>query len=234
MKIRTDFVSNSSSSSYIIAVISKYTPIMVAQDVAERTFGDDFTETAEFFESKTVLTAIELQYSSLNSKLNTWICNFIPVGICIDDEEIDKWFDADGEVRNDLDILEVIPKLSWYSDDGVSENEDIVYRRRLMGKVTIKTLKFTKWLHDKLIEAYGVDHSGYYLDSSISAEDQLDIYENNLSKGKQLYLTRFSYSGDAMRYGHIYIAETDGWKRGIRQRMLEDSISVKDAWFVES
>ncbi len=233
MKIRTDFVSNSSSSSYIIAVGPEYTSRMAAQDVAEKTFGDGFEDVADFFENKTVLTAIEIKYSDWNDTYNDWVYNFIPPGICVDDEELDKWFDANGEVRSDLDIFEVIPKLSWNTEDGMCENEDIVYERRLMGKVTDKTLKFTKWLHDKVVELYGAEAAGYYSDSKIEPEAQLAEYEKNLAEGKKLYLTRFSYDGDAMCYGHIYIAETENWKRGIRQRMLEDSKGIKDAWFVD-
>ena len=238
MKIRTDFVSNSSSSSYIIAVGPEYTSRMAAQDVAEKTFGDGFEDVADFFENKTVLTAIEIKYSDWNDKYSDWMYNFIPAGICVDDEELDTWFDDNGEVRNDLDILEVIPKLSWHNDDGMSENEDIVYERRLMGKITDKTLKFTKWLHDKVVEVYGIEHSGYYTDSAdtseIDAAKQLAEYEKNLAEGNKLYFTRFSYDGDAMCYGHIYIAETNEWKRGIRQRMLEDSDGIKEAWYVDS
>lgn len=233
MKTRFDFVSNSSSSSYIIAVSPEYTSRMAARDVAEKTFGDGFEDVADFFENKTVLTAIEIKYSDWNDKYNDWVYNFIPPGICIDDEELDKWFDANGEVRSDLDILEVIPKLSWNTEDGMCENEDIVYERRLMGKVTDKTLKFTKWLHGKVVELYGAENAGYYSDSKIEPEDQLAEYEKNLAEGKKLYLIRFSYEGDAMCYGHIYIAETENWKRGIRQRMLEDSKGIKDAWFVD-
>lgn len=234
MKIRSDFVSNSSSSSYIIAVIPEYDSRLAAKDIAERVFGDEFEDVAKFFEHKTVLTAMEIKYSDWSNKQYEWIYNFIPAGICIDDEELGKWFDANGEVRSDLNILEVIPKLSWNTEDGMSENEDIVYERRLMGKVTDKTLKFTKWLHDKVVELYGAEAAGYYSDSKIKPEDQLAEYEKNLTEGKKLYLTRFSYEGDAMCYGHIYIAETENWKRGIRQRMLEDSKGIKEAWFVDS
>lgn len=234
MKTRLDFVSNSSSSSYIIAVIPEYDSRQAAQVVAERVFGDEFEDVARFFENKTVLTAMEIKYSDWSDKYSELMYNFIPAGICVDDNELSKWFDANGEVRNDLDILEVIPALSWHNDDGnYGENEEIVYERRLMGKVTDKTLKFTKWLHDAVVELYGAENAGYYSDSKIKSEDRLAEYEKNLAEGKKLYFTRFSYDGDAMCYGHIYIAETENWKRGIKQRMLEDSKGIKDAWFVD-
>lgn len=234
MKTRLYFVSNSSSSSYIIAVIPEYDSRQAAQVVAERVFGDEFEDVAKFFENKTVLTAMEIKYSDWSDECTEWMYNFIPAGICVDDSELSKWFDVNGEVRNDLDILEVIPALSWHNDDGnYGENEEIVYERRLMGKVTDKTLKFTKWLHDAVVELYGAENAGYYSDSKIKSEDRLAEYEKNLAEGKKLYFTRFSYDGDAMCYGHIYIAETENWKRGIKQRMLEDSKGIKDAWFVD-
>ena len=37
-----------------------------------------------------------------------------------------------------------------------------------------------------------------------------------------------------MCYGHIYIADTDDWKKSIGQRMLDDSNNVKDVWHVYS
>ena len=44
MKTRLDFVSNSSSSSYIVAVIAGCTDRDAAQDIAEKVFGDEFEE----------------------------------------------------------------------------------------------------------------------------------------------------------------------------------------------
>jgi len=233
MKIRNDYVSNSSSSSYIIAVIPEYDSRQAAQDVAERVFGDGFEDVADFFENKTVLTAIEISYTDWSEKLQELVSNFIPAGICINDKEIGNWFDADGEVRSDLDVLEVIPKLSWHADECMSENEEIVYERHLMGKVTDKTLKFTKWLYNKAVELYNAENVYYYSDSKTEPEDQLAEYEKNLAEGKKLYFARFSYDGDAMCYGHIYIADAEDWKRGIKQRMLEDSKGIKNAWFVD-
>ena len=234
MKIRNDFVSNSSSSSYIVAVKAGCTDKDAAQDIAEKVFGDEFGTVKTFFENKTVLTAIEVQYSDWYDKTQEYLTNWVPPGICVNDDELSNWFDENGEVRADLDPIETIAKLSWHKDDSCyGENEEIVYERSLMGKVTDKTLKFTKWIHDKAVELYGAENAGYYSDSKLEPEEQLAEYEKNLAEGKKLYLTRFSYDGVAMCYGHIYIAETENWKRGIRQRMLEDSKGIKDAWYVD-
>lgn len=234
MKTRLDFVSNSSSSSYIVAVMSGCTDNNAAQDIAENVFGDEFEETKDFFENKTVLTAIEVAYSDWYEKTQTLMSNFVPSGICINDNELNMFFDKDGEVRADLDPIETIAKLSWYNDD-YEENEEIVYERRLMGKVNEKTLKFTKWIHDKAVELYGSENASYYSGSNgRSAEELLSEYEESLAKGNKLYFTRFSYEGDAAVYGHIYIDDTGDWKKSIGQRMIDDSNNVKDAWFVYS
>jgi len=234
MKTRLDFVSNSSSSSYIVAVMAGCTDRDAARDIAEKVFGDGFEEVKDFFESKTVLTAVEVQYSDWYEKTQEYLTNFIPPGICVNDDELGSWFDENGEVRADLDPIETIAKLSWYNDDGrYEENEEIVYERRIMGKVNEKTLKFTKWIHDKAVELYGDKDACYYEGSNRSAE-LLAEYEENLAKGNKLYFTRFSYEGDAMCYGHIYVADTDGWKKSIGQRMVDESDNVKNAWYVDS
>jgi len=235
MKTRLDFVSNSSSSSYIVAVMAGCTDKDAARDIAEKVFGDGFEEVKDFFENKTVLTAVEVQYSDWYEKTQEYLTNFIPPGICVNDDELSMFFDKDGEVRADLDPIETIAKLSWYCDDGsYGENEEVVYERSIMGKVNEKTLKFTKWIHDQAVELYGDKNACYNEESDISAEELLAKYEKNLAEGRKLYFTRFSYDGDAMCYGHIYVADTDGWKRSIRQRMIEDSENVKDAWYVDS
>jgi hypothetical protein len=234
MKTRSDFVSNSSSSSYIVAVVPRCTDAVAAQCIAEKAFGDGYESVKDFFEHKTVLTAVEVIYYDWREKTQEWLMNFVPAGICVDDEELDKFFDKNGEVRNDLDPIETIAKLSWHSDDCYGENEEVVYERRLMGKVNEKTLKFTKWIHDKAVELYGDKNAGYDADSEQPAEDLLAAYKKSLDAGNKLYFTRFSYEGDAMCYGHIYIADTGGWKRSIGQRMIDASNNIKDAWFVDS
>ena len=235
MKTRLDFVSNSSSSSYIVAVMAGCTDRDAAQDIAEKVFGDEFEEVKNFFENKTVLTAVEVQYSDWYEKTQELLTNWVPAGICVNDDELSMFFDKDGEVRADLDPIETIAKLSWHNDDGYyGENEEIVYKRRLMGKINEKTLKFTKWIHDKAVELYGNKNACYYEGSKRSAKELLAKYEESLAKGNKLYFTRFSYEGDAMCYGHIYIADTNGWKKSIGQRMIDESNNVKNAWFVDS
>ena len=235
MKTRLDFVSNSSSSSYIVAVMAGCTDRDAARDIAEKVFGDEFEDVKDFFENKTVLTAVEVRYSDWYEKTQEYVTNFIPPGICVNDDELSMFFDKDGEVRADLDPIETIAKLSWYNVDGrYGENEEVVYERRLMGKVNEKTLKFTKWIHDKAVELYGDKSAGYDADSEQHAEDLLAAYKKSLDVGNKLYFTRFSYEGDAMCYGHIYIADTDGWKKSIGQRMIDESNNVKNAWFVDS
>ena len=236
MKIRNDFVRNSSSSSYIVAVTAGCTNGDAAQDIAEKVFGDDFEEVKDFFENMTVLTAVEVAYSNWYEKTQTFLSNFVPSGICVNDDELSMFFDKDGEIRSDLNPSEIIQQLSWYTvDSSWVENEEIVHERRLMGKVNEKTLKFTKWIHDKAVELYGSQNVSYYLGSNnCSAEELLSEYEKSIAKGNKLYFTRFSYEGDAMCYGHIYIADTDGWKKSIGQRMIDDSNNVKDVWHVYS
>ena len=51
-------------------------------------FGDDFEEVKDFFENKTVLTAVEVAYSDWYANTQTLLSNFVPSGICVNDDEL--------------------------------------------------------------------------------------------------------------------------------------------------
>ena len=230
MKIRNDFVSNSSSSSYIVAVAEPSVKD-AAQDIVKAVYSDDLENTQELFETKTILTCAEIQYETWNDNTCLLQTNFIPVGICINDNELAEYFGDDGEVRNDLDPLKIIKKLSWYNYDSYDENEEIIYESILMGKVTDKTFKFTKWLYDKAIELYGNEAVNYCTDNN--TEEELSTYEKAFTEGKSLYFVRFSYDGDGQNYGYIYIDNTNNFSKSIKQMMLDSSKNIKDVWFID-
>ena len=57
--------------------------------------------------------------------------HYIPAGICIKNDKLAEWFDDTGNVRKDIDFIEILDKLSWewYNDNGWQENEEIVYNK---------------------------------------------------------------------------------------------------------
>ena len=73
---------------YIVAVTAECTDRDAAQDIAEKVFGDDFEEVKDFFENKTVLTAVEVAYSDWYAKTQTLLSNFVPSGICVNDDDL--------------------------------------------------------------------------------------------------------------------------------------------------
>lgn len=127
MKTRHDFVSNSSSSSYIIDV-GKLTHQEAAKLIAD-SIGDGVDEVGDnwlqpLLEDNVALTYVEICYHFKDSKYS----NNIPAGLCIGKDKLSEYFDADGNVRADLDKLKTIEKFSWYkNNDGCTENDFAVY-----------------------------------------------------------------------------------------------------------
>lgn len=240
MKTRLDFVSNSSSSSYILVCSSGKSPEEIARLVSEKTFGYDNDEIADFFCNYTCLTTHCIAFSYYSSKCHEMMTNNIAAGVCVKDSELDKYFDANGNVREDLKFEDVIKDFTWNDfNSEYSENEDVVYNKRVIGKISDKTLKMMSWLAANAIDAYGDGNvfSNWYVDvlkpEDIDVKLQLDKLQKLLDDGNQLFYTRYSYDGDAECYGHIYIYETNDWKRSISKWLKEDVEDVVDAFYVE-
>lgn len=243
MKIRSDFVSNSSSCSFIIVATSS-DPYETAYKMCKE-LGDAHEDTLEFFENYTSLTLCEFNvvFPNLNDAFSNNVIpigSFIPVGITIKDSDLSEYFDGD-EVRKDLDPLKTIRKLLWDKwDDNIDifteidedkmldyhENGYVVYERRLMGKITLKTYNFTKWLYDE-IKKHGLIS---FTNDEISYIDNVtNKVKGYLDSGKSLYQVRGSYEGNATCYGHIYIHDP---RKPISKRLINKNI-IKDMWYSE-
>ena len=242
MKIRNDFVSNSSSSSYIVVCKPGFTNDQMAFDIAEKTFGDDSELVKDFFNNYTCLTTTNIAVQWWDNDKHMMMDNSIVAGVCVEDAKLDKWFDIDGNIKKDLVFEDVVKDFFWYDSDSpneYAENEKVVYESRVMGKINDKTLKMMSWLASNAVEWYGSENvAGNWFKDCLKSEDidiklELDKIQHLLDDGKKLFLTRYSYSGDAQCYGHIYIYDTDDWKRSIWQMLKEDSKTVEDAWHVD-
>ena len=242
MKTRNDFVSNSSSSSYIVVCKPGFTNDQIAFDIAEKTLGDESKPVKDFFNNYTCLTTSSVLVEWWDNDKSMIIDNSIAAGVCVEDDKLSKWFDENGDLKKDLVFEDVIKDFFWYdasSSDAYAENGKVVYESRVMGKINDKTVKMMSWLMTNAIEWYGRESvaGGSFKDcfklEDIEIKLGLDKIKKALDEGKKLFLTRYSYEGDAQCYGHIYVYDTDGWKRSIGQKLKEDSKSVEIAWHVD-
>lgn len=219
MKIRTDFVSNSSSSSFIVSC-KNTSDIANATNIANA-LQDDPNPVIKFFKDYTCLTLCECETGAWIDKFGNTLYVYIPDGICILDEEIKNYFDENDNVRSDLDFLTIFKQLNWYAfnkdDQPDGENEQIVYENAsIMGKVNKYSIKFTKWLYENTRK-----HFNDVNISSNGCDDVVDLVKIStaLANGHKLYYTRYSYQGDAECYGHIYVDFYND-NRSISKRLL--------------
>ena len=234
MKVRSDFVSNSSSSSFIVA--TKYNDLFDGAYNICNALGDGDFDLIEMLEKRTSLTLFDIRLCFPHGY------DSIPAGITIDDEDLSEYFDGD-EVRKDLDPHAIIRKLLWhkYPDDkdifidpeieGWCENEYVVYENRILGKVNIKTYNFTKWLCDAIKDQLGeftLEMQRY--EPEKDAEYYLNKIKSYLDDNKMIYQIYCSYMGNGQEYGHVYLSDV---KTPTSTKLLKAGViqDVNDMWY---
>ena len=216
MKTRLDFVSNSSSSSYIIDLGNA--TAKEAADIVAKAIGDGEDERGRnwlfpLFEENIALTCVEICYHLPDCEFG----NNIPDGLAVAEEELSEYFDENGNVRADLDKRKVIEKLSWNTDTG-GENDYAVYNARPWGmKIDSRTVKFTEWLIAACKELCGEEHVclGWSAGDAEAHAKNIEEVKASLAENSSVFYIWTCYSGDPDC--GLYVAdsreEDNGWKR---------------------
>ena len=216
--IRSDFVSNSSSSNFIVSMKGK--DINKHIEDVYNVFKDSEELIRDKFKYKTLLTVAEIYFIRPNPvKKNEYVKVFIPSGITINDDEVSNYMRDDGTFK-DISI-EDIYKLTWehIDDEGnVCENDDIVYSRRNMGKVTKFSIAFTRYLYNKIKK---LQPDTCIFENDVHGAHNIINYlidmEGRLLEGDSLYAIKTTYEGDGMSNDSIWVEDArkddNGFKR---------------------
>ena len=196
MKIRNDFVSNSSSSSYILS--TKKTPLQIAKHFAYNK--EEIQLYRSYMENNVAMTLKPLYWipKKKNPRGEYW--NGVRACRCIPRSKLGKYFDDAGNVRKDLNIHNICK--GEFTD--VFESNTAV-----CGQITKETIAFCKWLFKEMSEKK---------DNSIWALNDEYMYfinriENEIKK-KKLYVMYFSYDGECTQDGMIFLGTGDyRWPR---------------------
>lgn len=186
MKIRIDFVSNSSSSSFIVSTKTN-TKI---ETIAKKLASDSSTEKKylNYLTNNIALTLFPLDYL-VNPRTKKAHLENVYGFFCISKKKIFTYFNKDGTVKNDLNINNLL-KSSLSSQS--YPDSSLAKRKILCGKVTSETIKFCKWIYTKLVQKRNT--SAWALKGEYNR--QIKYIENELKNGKEIYIVVLATSGE--------------------------------------
>lgn len=198
MKLRFDFISNSSSCSFIIR--SKDDPITLVNKLESRGKNtsnllpddnfEDWTDVHKTVINHTALTLFNIDYLDENGYVNSILGPLV-----VNDFELSNYFDESGEVKKDLDVEKILYEFS-------TESEEFGFNYCKSGKITKQTIKFFKWI----LEQVDIYKNIYIGKRNV---DIMNIYLKKISKVEEMltdnvYAIYFSYEGNAAEHGMIY------------------------------
>lgn len=203
MKTRLDFISNSSSCSYIIS--SNDPPIAFVNKIGSCGENSDNTiempgEEYDYIQNYVALTLMDILYTDRKE-----FCAEVCGNLSIPKEEIPDYFTESGEVRDDLDVKEIIKRFTYFDWTYPQYHEEWTNYQNL-AQVNEYSIKFSKWIFEKVSELYTVSKftKENYLPFINDVEDQL--------KERNVYLLWATYSGNGYESGKMYISLDSKYK----------------------